>query len=97
MPAIILTICSFLGINPLRLLIYASLFIAVMGGALWVRHHYVALGYHKAIADVKKQDDRAVAAADRVEQKAAKCDETSGFWDVITQNCKLQDTTEEKK
>ncbi len=91
---VILAICSFLGINPLRLLIYAALFVAVVTGALWVRHHYVALGYHKAIAAVKRQDDRAVAAANRVEQMTAKCDETSGYWDVVSQNCRL--ATEDK-
>jgi len=97
MPAIILAIASFFGISPLRLIIYAVAIVAVIVGGLTIRQHYVNLGYHKAIADVKKQDDRAVAAADKVEAKAAKCDETSGYWDVITQNCRLQDTAEEKK
>ena len=89
MPAILLSIASLLGISPLRLIIYAVAIVAVVAGALTIRHHYVSLGYHKAIADVKKQDDRAVAAATEVERKAAKCDDTNGYWDVITQNCKL--------
>lgn len=98
MPAILLSIASLFGISPLRLIVYAVLVVGAITGALTIRQHYVNLGYHKAIAAVKKQDDRAVAAADKVEAKAAKCDETSGYWDVITQNCKLQDdATEEKK
>lgn len=65
---------------------------AVIGGALLgIRQHYVNKGWNKAIEAVKKQDDRAVAAADRVMEKTTKCDETSGFWDVITQDCRLQE------
>ncbi|MCK1585498.1 hypothetical protein IVB03_39580 [Bradyrhizobium sp. 168] len=91
MPALILTIAGWFGINPFRLIAYAVIFLAIVSGALYVRHHYVALGYHKAIADVKKQDDRAVAAADQVEQKAQVCTDQTGFWDVISQSCKLED------
>ena len=91
---IILSICAFLGISPLRLVIYAALFVVVITTGLTIRHHYVALGYKHAIADVKKQDNIAIDAANKVEQKAAKCDETSGYWDVVTQNCRL--ATEDK-
>jgi hypothetical protein len=58
-------------------------------GALVVRQHYVNLGYAKAIAAVKKQDDRAVAAADKVQQRADDCAANS-WWDVILQSCKLE-------
>lgn len=91
MPAILLTIANMLGISVFRLVAYAAIFVLVTGGAVAVRQHYVNKGYASALAAVKKQDDRAVAAANRVQQKAAKCDETNGFWDVITQDCKLED------
>ncbi len=91
MPAFILSICTFLGISPLRLIMYSICFIAVLSCGIAIRNHYVNLGYHKAIADVRKQDDRAIDAANKVEEKAAQCDDTSGYWDVITQACKLQD------
>ena len=48
-----------------------------------VRQQYVNLGYAKAIAAVKKQDDRAVAAADKVQQRADDC--AASWWDVISQ------------
>jgi hypothetical protein len=90
MPAL-LAIANVFGISIFRLLMYAGIIIAIVTGALTIRHHYVKIGYHKAIADVKKQDNIAIDAARKVEQRAAKCDETNGFWDVITQDCKLGD------
>jgi hypothetical protein len=86
---IIAMIASMFGISSLRLIIYAVCIVAVVIGALIIRQHYVNLGYTKAIAAVKKQDNRAVAAADKVQQRTAQCDQTSGYWDVITQNCRL--------
>jgi hypothetical protein len=91
---ILLMIANLFGISVFRLIIYAAIFAAVVAGALTIRQHYVNLGYKHAIAAVKKQDDRAVAAANQVEAKAAKCDATNGFWDVVSQNCRL--ATEEK-
>lgn len=91
MPAI-LFVANLFGISVLRLAIYAACFAAVIGAGITIRQHYVNLGYAKAIAAVKKQDDRAVEAADKVEQKAAACTDTNGFWDVITQGCKLEDS-----
>jgi hypothetical protein len=92
MPAIILTIAGWFGINPFRLIIYAALAVSVTVGALAVRQHYINKGYASAIAAVKKQDDRAVSAAEKVEKKAAACqDGVNGYWDVITQSCKLED------
>lgn len=89
MPAI-LFIANLFGISVFRLAIYAAVFVAVVSGALIIRHHYVALGYAKAIAAVKKQDDRAVAAAEKVQRKADECSANS-WWDVVSQNCKTED------
>jgi hypothetical protein len=91
MPAIILTIASFFGISPLRLIVYTVAVIAVIVGALTIRQHFVNEGYSKALVAVKKQDDRAVAAADKVQQAADECTNQS-YWDVITQNCKLEES-----
>lgn len=91
MPGFIIAAASFLGINPLRLIAYAAVVVAVIVGGLTIRQHYVNLGYAKAIAAVKKQDDRAVAAADRVQQKADECAANS-WWDVVSQGCKLEET-----
>lgn len=94
MPAIILTIAGWFGINPLRLIIYAALAVSVTVGALAVRQHYINKGYASAISAVKKQDDRAKAAAEKVETKAAVCSDTNGYWDVITQGCKLDEVAQ---
>lgn len=88
---VVLFIANLFGISVFRLAVYAALIVAVVIGALTVRQHYINKGYHSAIEAVKKQDDRAVAAATKVEQKAAVCTETNGYWDVITQGCKLED------
>lgn len=87
----ILFFANLFGISVFRLAIYAACIVAVIAAGLTVRQHYVNLGWKKAITAVRKQDDRAVAAAERVEQKTAKCDASSGYWDVITQNCRLQE------
>ena len=87
--SVVLAICSFLGINPLRLFIYAGLFVAVVVGAVAIRQHYVNEGWRKHAAAVEKQDNRAVETNRKVEETAQKCTDTNGFWDVITQDCKL--------
>jgi hypothetical protein len=91
MPAFIPLIASFFGISTFRLLIYAGAVVAVIAAGVAIRHHYVSLGYHKAIADVKKQDDRAAEAATKVEKKTAVCTEQNGYWDVLSQRCILED------
>ena len=87
----ITTIANLLGISVFRLAMYAAIVAAVVTGALVIRHHYVSLGYHKALADVKKQDDRAVEAATKVEKKTAVCTDQNGYWDVLSQRCILEE------
>lgn len=91
MPTIILTIAGWFGINPFRLIMYSVITVAVTGGAIAVRQHYINKGYASAIAAVKKQDAKAISAAEKVEQKAATCTDQNGYFDVITQRCKLED------
>lgn len=92
MPMLAITaIANLLGISVFRLAMYAAIVAAVVTGALVIRHHYVSLGYHKALADVKKQDDRAVEAATKVEKKTAVCTDQNGYWDVLSQRCILEE------
>lgn len=91
MPGFILTVAGWFGISAIRLIIYGAIAAAIVVGALTIRQHYVNLGYAKAITAVKKQDDRAVAAADRVQQKANDCAANS-WWDVVSQGCLLEET-----
>jgi hypothetical protein len=85
------TVAEFFGISVLRLGIYAGCIALAFGGAVTIRQHYINKGYHSAIEAVKKQDDRAVAAANKVEEKTSACTENNGYWDVLTQACKLED------
>jgi len=78
-----------------KAIIYAVLAAIVGGTLLGIRQHYVNEGWRKAIVAVKKQDDRAAEAAGKVDETARKCGEDTGFWDVVSQNCKLFE--EEKK
>lgn len=87
---IIIWIASALGISVFRLAIYAACVAAVIAAGITIRQHYVNLGYAKAIAAVKKQDNRAVEAAEQVQKKADECTGAS-WWDVISQSCKLED------
>lgn len=91
MPAIIITIASFFGISAIRLIAYAAIVAAVIAGGLTIRQHYINKGYSAALAAVKKQDNIAIDAAKKVEQKATVCSDANGYWDVITQSCKLGD------
>lgn len=72
-----------------KVVVYGALALIVVGVLLGVRQHYIDAGWNKAMVAVKKQNDRAADAADHVQQKTDKCNESNGFWDVITQNCKL--------
>jgi hypothetical protein len=90
MPALLI-IANLFGISVFRLLVYTGIAVAIIVGALTIRQHYINKGYASAIASVKKQDAKAVAAAVKVEKKAAACqDGINGYWDVITQSCKLE-------
>jgi len=82
-----------LGLSKLlaEIIMIGVLVLAVFVGAMAIRQHYINKGYASAIAAVKKQDNIAIDAARKVEKKAAVCTETSGYWDVITQSCKLED------
>lgn len=87
---VILFIANLFGISVFRLAIYVGCIVAVVAAGVTIRQHYVNLGYSKAIAAVKKQDDRAVAAAEKVQQRADECSGAS-WWDVISQSCKLEE------
>jgi hypothetical protein len=87
MPTLILTVAGWFGISPFRLIAYAAIVAAVIVGAITIRQHYINLGYHNAIVAVKKQDDKAKAAAEKVERKANEC-AADNYWDVISQSCK---------
>lgn len=90
---VILFLANLFGISVFRLVIYAAIGAGVVTGALAIRHHYVALGYSKALVAVAKQNDVTKAAAVKIEAKAAKCQEgINGYWDVVTQGCKLEDS-----
>lgn len=83
-----------LGLSKLlaEIIMIAALVVAIVIAGFAIRQHYINKGYASAIAAVKKQDDKAVAAAVKVEKKAAACqDGINGYWDVITQSCKLED------
>lgn len=77
-----------------RLVIYVVIAVLIGGVLLGIRQHYVNEGWRKHAAAVEKQDNRAVEANRRVEEKAQKCSDENGFWDVITQGCKLQEEEE---
>ncbi len=87
MPGFVGIIAAFFGISPLRLIAYAAILAAIVIGAVTIRQHYINLGWNKAISAVKKQDDRARAAAETVERRANQCSENS-YWDVLTQGCR---------
>jgi len=89
---VVLFIANLFGISVVRLAIYAAVAVSVIVGALTIRQHYINKGYKSAIEAVKKQDQRAVDAAEKVEKKATVCTEQNGYWDVITQGCKLEES-----
>ncbi len=85
------SIANLLGISRLRLIIYVVAVVAVVTGALVIRQHYVNVGWYSHKAAVERQDNIAISASREVEKKADACSEANGFWDVITQGCKMQE------
>jgi hypothetical protein len=90
MGAIIGAITGFLGISSLRLYIYLAVTVAIIIAGFTVRQHYINKGWYAHAAKIEKQDNIAVDAARKVEQKTSACSDANGYWDVITQNCKLE-------
>lgn len=88
---IILFIANLFGISVFRLVVYAGIFVSVVVGAIVIRQHYVNVGWRAHKAAVERQDNIAVAASKKVEQRAQTCSDDNGFWDVLTQQCKLQE------
>lgn len=89
--SVIGAVAGLLGISPARVIGYFVVIVAVFVAAMTIRQHYINAGWDKAMARVQKQDDAAAAAARKVEKRAAVCSETNGYWDVVTQGCKLED------
>ncbi len=81
------------GLSALAAKAIVYVVIAAIAGGLFltVTNHYVNKGWYKHKAAVEKQDNRAVEASKQVEEKTQRCSVESGFWDVITQACKLQE------
>jgi hypothetical protein len=81
-----------LGLSKLlaEIIMIAALVVAIVIAGFAIRQHYVNEGWRNALAAVKKQDDKAVAAAKKVEEKVAECSADS-YWDTITQACKTDE------
>lgn len=88
---VVLFIANLFGISVFRLAVYAGIFVAVITAGLTIRQHYINVGWYKHQAKVERQDNAAVAASKRVEEKTNVCTDQTGFWDVISQSCKLED------
>ncbi|BEV44430.1 hypothetical protein [Afipia carboxidovorans] len=89
--AVLAFVASLFGVSVARLLLYAGLVLAIIVGALTIREHYINKGYQAALVAVKKQDNIAIDAARKVERKASACTEANGYWDVVSQGCRLGD------
>lgn len=89
--AFLLPIANMLGISVFRLVAYAAAIIAVVVALGVVRQHYVNVGWYKHKAAVEKQDNIAIDAGKKVEERTRKCSDDNGFWDVLTQGCKMQE------
>lgn len=74
-----------------KAIVYGVLTAIVGGALLGIRQHYINKGWNSHKAAVERQDNRAVDASKEVQKKTDQCTETSGFWDVISQGCKLQE------
>lgn len=91
MGAVIGAITGALGISSLRLYVYLAVTVAIIIAGLTVRQHYINVGWDKAMVRVQKQDNAAIDAAKKVEKHVAVCSDANGYWDVVTQGCKLED------
>jgi hypothetical protein len=85
------SIAALLGISSLRLYVYAALTVAVVIGGFTIRQHFINAGWNKAMIRVQKQNDAAADAARKVESHVNTCSEENGYWDVVTQGCKMEE------
>lgn len=88
---VLLFIANLFGISILRLVIYAICIVAVIVAGITIRQHYINVGWYEHAAKIKKQDDRAAAAADEV-QKAADACAADSWWDVVSASCKTEES-----
>lgn len=66
--------------------------LVIGGGFLYVRSHYINVGYQRALAAVAAEDARAVNEKDEIKRhKVGPCFDRGGTWNVETGEC------EEKK
>ena len=93
MGALIAFLAGRIGLSEfiVRILLWTLLILAVGVALLIVRQHLINVGWNAHAAKIQKQDDRAVAASKEVERQTIICSDKNGYWDVITQNCKLED------
>ncbi len=82
-----------LGYVLVRLIVFGML---VVGTFTAVRHYYVNKGWQAHKAAVERQDNIAISASREVQKRTDKCTAENGFWDVITQDCKLMDEETKK-
>lgn len=72
-------------IGPLgRYVIIAAL---VGGGWLWLRTHYIDIGYQKALHAIAAQDQKAVAASKIAKSTVADCFAKGNQWNVENGSC----------
>lgn len=78
---------AFLALIPLRYWLYLVAALAIISGAVALRAHYVSVGWDGALEAVKKQDGRAIDAADAAQKTADDCYAVNGTWSVVTGAC----------
>lgn len=61
--------------------------LVLMFGGYKVTHAVWKSGWVAALSAVKKQDDRAKAAAEQVEETANRCFDSGGSWNVASNSC----------
>jgi len=66
---------------------YLVLAVAIGGGFLWVRQHYIDLGYQKALHAIAAQDQAAVKEAKHASGTVADCFASGGTWDIANVVC----------
>lgn len=87
MPAFILTIAAFFGISPLRIIVYFTLIVGIIVGALTIRQHYINIGWHKAMHAIAVKDTAAIKDADDAEKAVKACYARGGSWNQGAMSC----------
>lgn len=84
---VIAWIANALGINVLRLALYAGLATAVAGGAVAIKYHYIGVGRQQTLDNIASQNKETLADVKEAVAKVDTCRALGRQWNTVDGVC----------